>query len=39
VVHKAVLQIDDDVRSLARIEAIEHRDATTVAQSSFTNRI
>ena len=29
VVHEAVLQIDDDVRRVARIQAVEHRDATT----------
>ncbi|GLS39917.1 hypothetical protein GCM10010869_55140 [Mesorhizobium tianshanense] len=39
VVHETVLQIDDDVRSLARIEAVENGDAAPVARSSFTDRV
>jgi len=33
LVHEAVLQIDDDVRGLARAQRIKHCDATTVARN------
>jgi hypothetical protein len=39
LVHEAVLQIDDDVRRVAWTEAVEHRDAPTVAFSSFADRV
>ena len=37
--HEAVLQIDDDVRGLARVQRIEYRDATTAELNPLSDLV
>lgn len=37
VVHKAVLQIDHDMRGVARTQAVKHRDATASEHDALAN--
>ena len=39
VIQKAVLQIVDDLRCLARTQVVEHRDAAKAVENAFADRV